>query len=156
MPNEFIVAFRDFDGDRQETSFPVLDTAVVANWTTFIGALEAWTIGAGAGGGFYDEESVDSGNASTNPAAQNSLQLMIEVRDLTTGRIYTHRVPCVDLGKAADGGTNAAWVVANGVTTANPLHADYATFATAVSNYLQSKIGAGNAVELVRMYVEDR
>lgn len=154
MPNRFIVAWRDFDNDRQEASLPVSGATVVADFTGFVSALENWLIGAGGGGGFYDEESADPKVASTNPLAQNSLQLMVEVRDTVTGNFHTYRFPCPDLGKADDGSSNPAWIASNGVTAMNPAHADYATLVTEIETHILSK-NEFNPVTVSRMYIEE-
>lgn len=153
MANKFIAAWRDFDGDRQEVSFDVSGATVVADFTGFFSAMDAWGIGSGAGGGFYDEESVDGGLSASSPLAQSRSQAIIEVIDTVNGRAYRKRLPFPDLSKADDGGTNPAFTVSGGLTVFNPVHADYATLQTEVETHCLSP--NGNPVTLARVYIEE-
>lgn len=154
MPNKFIFAQRDFDRDRQEVSIPVVDAATVADYTTWAAAVDPWVAGSQGGGGFFDEEFADAGVAAASPIAQSKLQAIMEVQDTVTGSVYSHRIPFPDMGKAADGGGNAAFVVQGGLTVLNPAHADYAQLQTVIETFQASKIG-NNPVTLQRIYIEE-
>lgn len=153
MASKFVGGWRDFDNDRQEVAYDVNDAATAADWTGFMSAIQAWTAGASGGGGFYDEQAVDLGEGATSPIAQSRSQAIMELTDNDTGRVYKKRIPFPNMAKAADAGTDPAFIVAGGNTVFNPDHADYATLKTEVETHMISP--AGNSVTLTRVYIEE-
>lgn len=155
MPNQIIIRKRDFDNDVQQASIPVALALTPASGGTsdIIAATNFWL--GGAEGGIYHKTEInaDAGAAAGSPVDQGALQLMIEMVDDVTGRVYTERLPIPDLAKAADVGTNPAWVVSGGLTVMNPEHADYATFKTAWEAGYETP--AGNDATFSRGYIEE-
>lgn len=152
MPNEFVVGFRDFDNDKQEVSYPVGSGALLTDLPSFVAALELWTLAASGGNGFYDDNAADPGNAATSPLAQNSLQAIMEMRDITTGRTYIKRLPMPDMSKGNDGLDNA-YTSSGNLTVFNPAHADYDVLKAEMETHVISP--AGNAMTLTRIYIEE-
>lgn len=153
--NKYFIAWRDFDNDRQEVSYDVLDTADVASWTGFAAATDSWLCGASAGGGFYDDQAPDLGVPSPTPIAQSASQAIIEMVDTVNGRTYRKRLPFPDMAKADDAQVppQPAFVVSGGLTIFNPDHTDYATIKSEIETNLASPVG--NPVTLSRIYIEE-
>ena len=151
--NKYIFAWRDFDNDRQEVSYPVNDTAVVADWSGFAVHLDNWLCGASAGGGFYDDQAPDLKVAATTPIAQSASQAIMEVIDTVNGNAYRYRLPFPNLAKAVDGTGKPPFVVSGGLTIFNPDHADYAPFKADIESDLESPVG--NPITLARIYIEE-
>ena len=74
-----------------------------------------------------------------------------------TGVVYRERLPFPDLSKAADVGTDAAWIAtgqgSSSLTIANPAHDDWALLKAAYDAVGRSPVG--NAAVLVRAYIEE-
>lgn len=155
MPNQIIFKKRDFDGDKQQSSVTVNDAAtpIASATNSAIVGLNLWLAGAEAGTFHQTELTADTGNNASSPVEQGALQLIVEMIDDDNGRTYKERLPIPDLAKAADGSTNAAWVVSGGLTIANPDHADYATTKAAIEAVWESPLG--NDGTLARMYIEE-
>lgn len=154
MPDQFVYLFRSHSNDLIRRSYNVSGLSLPADWTGFGAEIDKWVAtGAGAGGGFYDEQQPDDGMAALTPLAQKDLSAIMELRDDVTGGTYIRRLPMPNLAKADDVGANPAYVVVNGVTVFNPLHADYITFKTEIETHLISD--NGNAVTLQRIYIEE-
>lgn len=154
MPSQVQVSFRDYDGDRQTTSIPVSDSSLTAERQDLADGLQVWSIGANDGYVEAIEREAATGVSATSPVAQKSTQLIVEMEDSVTGRIYRERIPMPDLTMADDAASNPAWVKAGGVTIANPAHENY-------NLYLKTPFEtawvspAGNAGVLNRAYVEE-
>lgn len=157
MASKVIVAFRDYDNDRQQTSVDVTDASTTLQRQNLADGLQIWSIGANDGYVEAIEQEPSAGIAATSPVAQGSTQLILEMKDSVTGKIYKERLPMPDLTKAADVSSNAAWMTtgqgADSLTVANPLHADYVTLQSAIDAAWQSP--AGNTGTLQRAYVEE-
>lgn len=165
MPNSAArFAYNDFDGDTKTTSFEALDVTVAggfATWQTKIDSLESALTLWGVGRKQRVEHIIvneDNGpGKATSPLAQGKLRMILEGQDALTGTIYRYSLPMPDLGKAADVGTNPAWVAVgqgqNSLTVANPDHADYATLKTAFEAIVATQ--NENGVTLARAYIEE-
>jgi hypothetical protein len=154
MPNKFLYRFRSHSNDLITRTYDVANTTAVADWTGFGVEIDKWVVpSTGAGGGFFDEEGPDDGLAASSPLAQKDLSAIIELLDSVTGSTYIRRLPMPNLSKAADGSSNPAFTVQNGVTVFNPDHADYATFKSEIETHLISD--NGNACTLQRIYIEE-
>jgi len=165
MPNSGLrYAQDDFDGDMKTVTFECSDVTLAggfATWTTLLATLKTelakWAIGRE-----HKVENIitieDNGaGKATSPIAQGNLRLIIEGQDSLTGTIYRYPLPMPDLGKAADAGTDPAWIAvgqgSQSLTVANPAHADYATLKTAFEAACKSP--NENAVVMVRAYIEE-
>lgn len=156
MPHQVTRSFRDFDGTRQTTSFAIASDATPGQRLAIANALNLWS--AGEPDGHIDQYEIDAptGNASTNPVAQESVQVIVEMKDSVTGTIYRERIPQAYLDKAVDVDTDDAWTVTgqggNSLTIANSEHVDY----NILKNALDAKWISpnGNAGTMERMYIE--
>lgn len=156
MPHQVTRSFRDFDSTRQTTSIAVASDATAGQRLAIGNALNLWSAGNPDGHVDNYEITAPSGNASTNPVAQESVQVIIEMKDAVTGTIYRERIPQAALDKAVDVDTDAAWTVTgqggNSLTIANPEHVDFSI----LKNALDAKWISpnGNAGTMERMYIE--
>lgn len=150
-------SWRDHDGTRQTSSINVDSGATPAERATLSTQLNLWSAGAPDGHVDTNEITAPTGASSSNPVAQGAVQGIIEMTDAVTGQVYRERIPMARLDKADDAGPDPAWIVtgqgANKLTVANPDHADYATFATAIEAVYESP--NGNAGTLSRIYIEN-
>lgn len=157
MADKAIFSWRDYDGDRQQVSWDLLEGADgVAEYNAMKAELDKWTAGADAGGGFFEELTEDSGTSATSPIAQSRSQAIAEYSDIVTGKGgYVRRIPFPDLAKAADGQTppEDAFVVAGGVTIFNPAHTDYPLLVAVLENATLSP--NGNGINITRIYIEE-
>lgn len=153
MPNKFIGGYRDFDNDRVQTSVNLIGAATVSDATAIGLNFNAWSAGNEGGQFFLDEVLSDSGVAASSPEAQGALRIVLEMVDDVSARTYKEFIPMPSLSKAADGGTNAAYVVSGGLTMLNPLHADYIAMKAALEAAWQSP--EGNTGTLSRGYIEE-
>lgn len=164
MPlTKFVYAQDDFDGDLKTVSYDTGDVTIEGGFTTWTGKMDALQAGLvlwGRGREHRVEHSIikeDNGpGKATSPIAQGNLRMIMEGQDVITGTIYKFPLPMPDLSKASDG-TDDAWIAVGqgqqSLTVANPLHTDYATLKTAFEAICKSP--AGNAVDLVRAYIEE-
>ena len=149
-------SYRDFDGTRQTTSVAVDSGATPAERATLSAEMNKWS--AGLPDGHIDENEITApvGGSSTNPVAQESVQLIVEMVDSVTGGVYRERIPQAELDKADDGGADPAWIVTgqgqNSLTIANPAHEDYPTLLAAIEAVWESP--NGNAGTMNRAYIE--
>jgi hypothetical protein len=149
-------SYRDFDGTRQTTSIAVDSGATPAERATLSAQMNLWS--AGSPDGHIDENEITApdGGSSTNPVAQEAVQVILEMKDAVTGQIYRERIPQAYLDKADDGTPDAAWTTTGqgdqSLTVGNPAHDDYATFKTAIEAVWESP--NGNAGTLERTYIE--
>ncbi len=156
MSDKVRLSLRDFDGTRQTTSIAVDSGATPAERATLVAEAIQWT--AGLKDGHIDENEITApvGGSSSNPVAQESVQLIVEMVDAVTGGVYRERIPQAYLDKADDGGADPAWVVtgqgANSLTIANSDHEDYPTMLAAIEAVWESP--NGNAGTMNRMYIE--
>lgn len=153
----------DFDGDLKTVSYDTGDITVEGGyvaWKAKMDALHA-AVALWARGREhrieYTEVVEDNGpGKATSPIAQGNLRLIMEGQDVVTGVIYKFPLPMPDLSKASDG-TDDAWIAvgqgSQSLTIANPLHTDYGTLKTNFEAICKSP--GGNAVELVRAYIEE-
>lgn len=154
MADKLLMAWRDYDGDRQQVSMDILEAADgVSAFNGLQTELLKWLAGALAGGGFLETLQSDSGTAASNPVAQSRSQAIVEGRDVISGRTYKLRLPFPDLTKADDGTGNAAFVAQGGVTVFNPAHADYQTLVDALEFAWVSP--AENFMQVQRIYIEE-
>lgn len=158
MPSYFRFSQRDYDGDRQTVSIPSNMTA--GNYATdsvlhdtLYTQVQLWTAGKQDGRDDVINRIPPSGGSAISPIAQKTTQLIIEMQDTGTGGSYYERIPMPNLAKAADGGSNPAWVSSGGLTVANTAHADYATFKSAIEAVYVSP--NGNAGTLQKAYIEE-
>lgn len=156
MAHQVTRSFRDFDSTRQTTSFAVASDASAGERVAIANALNLWSAGEPDGHIDQYEISAPSGVASSNPVAQESVQVIVEMKDTTTGTIYRERIPQAYLDKAVDADTDAAWTITgqggNSLTIANSAHTDY----NILKNALDAKWISpnGNAGTMERMYIE--
>lgn len=160
MADQTFMTIEDYDGDPSTTSFSVLDVADAADFATWDGLqvtlrsqLTAWTIGRVRTQGYRIVTNEQLPGAASSPVAQKSTQAIFEMQDDVTGSIYTERLPCADLTKAADGSSNPAWIASGGLTIINPAHAGWATLKAAVEAVWESP--NGNSGILNRVYIEE-
>lgn len=154
MADKLLMAWRDYDGDRQQISIDITEAADgVATFNGLQTELLKWLAGALAGGGFLEILQSDTGSASTNPVAQSRSQAIVEGRDTVTGRTYKLRLPFPDMGKADDGSTNPAFVPSGGVTIFNPDHTDYPLLVAALEAAWVSP--GENFMQVQRIYIEE-
>lgn len=97
MAKYFTQTYRDYDGTRQQTSIAVSATAVNADITAIHNAFLAIAIGAPDGLEFTDILVPSTGAAATSQFAQTSLQLILEMSETASGKIYRERFPMPDL-----------------------------------------------------------
>jgi len=154
MASKMVLAWRDFDRDKQQVGYTVKSTITIADMNPFVTIFNNWSGGAPAGSYFNDEFAADGGLASTNVTAQSRSQAILELQDAVTGSIFHARLPFPNMLKADDVGANPAYVVSGGYTVFNPAHADYATLKTEVEDNLANP-DTGNAVLLNRVYLEE-
>lgn len=159
MADAVFLTLEDYDGDPTTTSFSVLDVADSADFATWDALqvtlrtqLLAWTLGRARVQGYRLVVNEQLPGAATSPVAQKSTQAIFEMQDAVTGAIYTERLPCADLTKAAAGGQNA-WIASGGLTIINPLHSGWATLKAAVEAVWESP--NGNDGILNRVYIEE-
>ena len=153
MANQFIGRYRDYDNDIKQTSVSLDPTATLTDAQTLGIHFNGWSAGNEGGQFFSTEMEVDSGNASPSVIAQGKLRLVLEMIDGVSSKTYKEFIPMPALDKADDVGTNKAFVKAGGLTTMNPLHADYiAMKATLDANWISPE---GNAGTLSRGYIEE-
>lgn len=156
MAHQVTRSFRDFDSTRQTTSIPIASDATAGQRLAIANALNLWS--AGQPDGHIDQYEIapPTGVSSSNPVAQESVQVIIEMKDSVTGTIYRERIPQAYLDKAVDVDTDAAWTVTgqggNSLTIANPVHTDY----NILKNALDAKWLSpnGNSGTMERMYIE--
>jgi hypothetical protein len=165
MAEQLRLAFNDYDGDTQTTSFlvnelndPALDYPA---FNTDVGALATQLDLFSAGYNRRQEYVIQvvenvPGSANT-PIAQSSTQAIFEVKDTVTETIYKERLPFPDLAMADDGSSNPAWIsVGQGSGSLTVFNTDHANWATLKAAY--DAVGVtpnGNTAELVRVYIEE-
>lgn len=164
MADQLRMAFQDFDGDAQTTSFLVEDVTAAGGYAAFdaqTGALavqlDAWSIGRSARQD-YVLNVVDNGaGRASSPVAQSSTQLILEIEDAVNGKIFKERLPFPDLTKAADGGGEPAFITtgqgSQSLTVVNPLHTGWASLKAAYDAC--GKTPDGNDGILIRAYIEE-
>lgn len=160
MPNQLQLKYNDFDGDLKTTSIGVRAESYAtqaAKLDTLTTQLEAWGIGRLHTRNDVREIVNNGPGAATSPVAQGNITLILEVEDTVTGIVYREKFPMPDLTKAADGGSNAAFIKTgqgqNSLTIINPDHAAWATLKTAYDAVGESP--EGNDTVLLRAYVEE-
>lgn len=159
MADQVFLTLEDYDGDPSTTSFSVRDVADLtdfATWDPVMVTLRTqlllWTLGRARTQGYRIITNSQLPGAAASPVAQESTQAIFEMQDDLTGAIYTERLPCADLTKAADG-ANPAWIASGGLTIINPAHAGWATLKAAVEAAYESP--NGNTGTLNRVYIEE-
>lgn len=153
MANRIVVGRRDFDNDRQIVGWNVGAGIAATDVAAFAAAQDAWSAGAGGGAWFENEQVTDPGVAATSAIAQSKSQAIAEIVDTVTGKSEFKRIPFPNTGKAADGGTNPAFIIQAGLTVFNPAHADYAALQSEIETNVVSKVD--NPVILSRVYIEE-
>lgn len=153
MAGQVIHKQRDFDNDNVQTSIRVNDGITLSNAGALIDALDLW--GGGEDGGSYWQQEIraDGQSAAASPVVQGGVRVVLEMVDSVTGKAFKEFLPMPDLAKAADVGTNNAFVVSGGLTTLNPLHADYVVLKAELDARWESP--DGNAGTLSRAYIEE-
>jgi len=156
MADKIQIAWRDFDGDRQQVSYDTLEGAdgnAIAN--EFAVQTSAWVAGNLDGYGFFEQLTEPHGSSSANPLAQGALQAIIETVDTVTGRTYNRRLPMPNLAKAQDATQTPpepAFKKSGNVTVFNELHSDYAPLIASMSAFISPE---GNSVTVSRIYIEE-
>ena len=153
MPNQFIGRYRDYDNDVKQTSVALQPTAVEADAVTLGATFNVWSAGQEGGQYFQKELLADSGNGSNSVIAQGKLRIVLEMVDDVTGKTFREFIPMPSLDKAADVGTNSAYIKSGGLTMLNPLHSDYVTMKSTLDTHWMSP--AGNNGTLSRGYIEE-
>lgn len=144
---------RDFDNDAVTTGISVNPATTLGQAGGLRDALVLWSVGSDGGSNYQQEITADSGVKATSPLAQNALRAVLEMQDSVTGKTFKEFLPMPDLGKAADGTTNVAFVVEGGLTVFNDQHADWTVLKTAIDARWLSP--DGNAGTLQRAYIEE-
>ena len=159
MADGVFLTLEDYDGDPTTTTFSVGDVADLGGFTawdalmvTLRTRLLEWTLGRSRAQGYRIVTNEALPGAASSPVAQKSTQAIFEMQDAVTGAIYTERLPCADLTKAADG-ANPAWIASGGLTVINPAHAGWTTLKAAVEAVWESP--NGNDGILNRVYIEE-
>lgn len=157
MTDKLLFSWRDFDGDRQQVSFPQLEASdLEANFTAMNTEFQKWLAGNPSESGAYEILINDDGAAASSPIAQSASQAIVEYQDDVTGiGGYTKRLPFPNLAKAADGQVppQPAFVVSGGLTVFNPLHTDYPLLVAAIETATVSP--NGNSITITRIYLEE-
>lgn len=156
MADKYLFSWRDFDNDRQQVSWDVLEAgASNADWQAWKAEFDKWTAGSDGEGGYFEILQSDSGVGASTPVAQSSTQAIVEYTDTVTGRPYVKRIPFPDLTKADDAQVppQPAFIQSGGLTIFNPDHTDYAPLVSAIENTAVSP--AGNFVQVTRIYLEE-
>lgn len=156
MGDQVTRSLRDFDSTRQTTSFAVDSAASPGQRLALANAINLWSAGEPDGHIDQYEISPPVGIASSNPVAQESVQVIVEMKDAVTGTIYRERIPQAYLDKPVDIDTDPAWTVSgqggNSLTVASSIHTDYNIMKNAVDAIWRSP--NGNAGTMERMYIE--
>lgn len=164
MPAKLSFVKDDFDGDSKTASWAVLDPTEQGSYAAFTAAnallyqeINKWSAGRDhSADHIVLLEDNGPGKAAT-PIAQGNLRLIVEGQDVVNGQVYRFPIPMPDLAKAADAGTDPAWLAigqgSNSLTVMNADHADYATFKTQFEATVKSP--NDNAVVMVRGYIEE-
>jgi len=164
MPAQLRFAKDDFDGDTKTVSWEVLDPTEQASYAAFTAAnallyqeINKWSAGRDhSADHIVLLEDNGPGKAAT-PIAQGNLRLIIEGQDTVNGQVYRYPIPMPDLAKAADAGTDPAWIAvgqgASSLTVMNSLHSDYTGLKTQFEATVKSP--NGNSLIMVRGYIEE-
>lgn len=156
MADKYIFSWYDFDKDRQQVSFDVLEAGgSIADYQAWKTEFDKWTAGSDGEGGFFEILVDDSGVASSNPVAQSRSQAIIELEDSVNGKVFKKRLPFPNLTKANDAQTppEPAFVRSGGLTVFNPDHTDYGTLKSAIENTAVTP--DGNSALVSRIYIEE-
>lgn len=164
MPAQLRFSKDDFDGDTKTVSWDVLDPTEQASYAAFTAAnallyqeINKWSVGRDhSADHIILLEDNGPGKAAT-PIAQGNLRLIIEGQDTVNGQVYRYPIPMPDLGKAADAGTDPAWIAvgqgSSSLTVMNPLHSDFTGLKTQFEATVKSP--NGNSLIMVRGYIEE-
>jgi hypothetical protein len=153
----------DFDGDTRSYTWETKPVSAYADYDTYLAALTALdaAISDWSNGRDHAAQAVqdlyDIGNgASSVPAAQAGLRVIIEGKDIVTGVVYKFPFMMPDLAKAAEGGQNAWTKTGQGsqtLTVMNSAHPDYISFKALFEANVVSP--SGNLCTMERGYVEE-
>jgi hypothetical protein len=164
MPAQLRFIKDDFDGDSKTVSWDVQDPTEQGSYAAFTAAnallyqeINKWSAGRDHAADHVIVLDENGPGRAALPIAQGNLRLIVEGQDTVNGQVYRFPIPMPDLAKAADGGSDPAWLAigqgSNSLTVMNPDHTDYGTFKTQFEATVKSP--NDNPVVMVRGYIEE-